>query len=164
MDKRVYEMRERGIKNSLKNGVHLSHRLKEMKLDESGTILLPDLLQEPDSGLCIGDCVEINPAHLVPWGSHLPCELEAYGLAYNTIRGTIMGPYEPKTHQILCFARVGTSTKRTKCRIEGVFVILGVRDDVPENPRALTLCTIPHLKKTVLYWIGCLKKIEVPTC
>ena len=144
------DLRYEALKLSMEKGVCLSHRLKEIRFDEPGAMLLPDMKTEPHSGFSVGDVVNVMREFLLPWHHLLPYEVDRCGV--NT------APYQHNAFQILCFAHV--TAKKGHCQLMGTFCLLA------DWGKPYPLFDQPGLLwsngKMLLHWSGALKRPKEP--
>ena len=156
MEYDLSKLRLVALSQSAREGLVLSHRPKDIKLDERGAVLLPDMSVDPNSGLQVGDTVQVERHLLVPWHYHLvPYQVDEYGFDtnkyYRIHKGG--GQWEEKPFQLLCFARLH-SVRRSQCEIEGLFAVLA--GDWPGAPGPSVCAAFPS-NKVLLHWVGALK-------
>ncbi len=151
MTKTLLELRYDALRLSMEKGVRLSHRLKEIRFDEPGAVLLPEMKTEPHSGFSVGDVVNVTRGLLLPWHHLLPYEVEEYGI--NT------GPYQHGAFQVLCFAQV--TAKKRRLTLAGTFCLLAHWDNpysLFQEPKLVQM----NSGEMLLHWSGALKHPEEP--
>lgn len=155
----ISKLRSDVLSLSVSNGVRVSHHLKGVKFDVRGVTLLPDMMVDPVQCVSVGDRVQVERDHLVPWHTHFASyEVNEYGLDTDRFyRVQTNDHWEEKVFWVLCFAQL-TTYKKSGCRIVGLFAALA-EEGRSESRQNISVFTA-GARRPVLHWVGALKRLE----